>query len=129
MAFEQVGRFASVKVLNHVSEGVSLDCLLQTVEKHGHELLDVLLHHYVDRLAERFVGDAEGTRGKLLTGCFLEVGKDSLNLMQQIIINLFTLRIKSQFRSLLIISPQYQIPEHFISIQLLHHTIHVTNVA
>lgn len=59
----------------------------------------------------------------------LEVGKNSLNLMKQIIINLLPFVIEGGLLRLLIIDSHEQESKLFVYEELLNHTVHVTDVA
>ena len=58
-----------------------LDSSLESVEKHGNKLLDILLDHYIDRFSKRLVGYTIGVRYKIDSSCFFKISKYSLNLV------------------------------------------------
>lgn len=48
--------------------------------------------------------------------------------MKQIIINMLAFSIKGELLLLFIINSQKKVPESFISIKLLNHTVHIANI-
>lgn len=87
MAFEQIRCFAWIEILNNISERCLMNKALESIEEHRDKLLDILLHHDIDRFTEWFIGNTEIFRCVIDSGCFFEIGENLLSLMQQIIIN------------------------------------------
>ena len=88
-----------------------LDAHLQPIKEHGDKLLNVLLHHDVDRFSKRFVSDAEGRRRKVQTSCSFKISEDALDLVENIIIDRPLLGVGGPHRRFLILDSQYQVPE------------------
>ena len=129
MAFKDVCSFSCVKVLNQVSQRMFFNTFLQSVKEHGYEFLNILLHHYINWLSKRFVSNTKSTWWKVLSCSVFKVGKNSLYLMKQVIVNFFSFSIKTPFSLSFIISSQNQVSKSFIHKKLLYHTVHVTNIS
>jgi hypothetical protein len=104
------------------------DSNLEPIEEHRNKLLYILLHHYVYWLAERFICHAECRRDEVHSCSLLEIPENSLNLMQDVIVNHSLLGIKCPNRFLTVIYPHQEISELFIHVKLLQHRIHIANI-
>jgi len=128
VAAEEIGSFSSVEIIDESSEGVFLDADLEPIEEHGDKLLHILLHHDVDRLSERFVGDTEGRGGEVQACGSLKIAEDALDLMKDVIIDWSLLRVQGPHCWLLIIDSQQKVPEIAVHVELLDHGVHVANI-
>ena len=89
-ADELVAAGATVDGLQHLFEWCSPESFFKSVEEHVEELLGVLLDGYVDRVAvEIFEGETELVGIVLLPLCEFEIGEHGLELMEDVVIDLF----------------------------------------
>ena len=129
VTLEQVGRLASIEILHQIPERMFLDALLQPIKEHGNKLLDILLHHNINRLPKGFIRSTKRTGRKVLPISRLQIRHDPLNLMQKVIIDGFSLRVEGKLWLLVIVYALEEVSKGFVDVELLDHAVHVADVA
>ena len=129
VTLEQVGRLASIEILHQIPERMLLNTLLQPIKEHRNKLLDILLHHNINRLPKGFIRSTKRTGRKVLPIGKLQIRHDPLNLMQKVIIDGFSLRVEGQLWLLVIVYALEEVSKGFVHVELLDHAVHVADVA
>lgn len=129
MATEEISSLSCVKVIDESTERMFLDACFESVEEHGYELLDVLLHHDIDRLAEGLVRHAEGIGHEIHSSRSFQITENTLNLMEDVIVNWSVLAIHGPDRGFLIVNSQQEVSEVTVHKELLDHRVHIANIA
>ena len=117
MALEQISVPACVHVVNDSPQRMHLDACLQPVKKHRNELLYVLLDHYIYWLSsEGLVCLAKRIGYEVEASSSVEVGKNALNLMQEVVVYCPVFRIHNKLRLFLVVYTHKQVSKGTIDV-------------
>jgi len=117
VALEQISVSACVHVVNEFPQRMGLDACLQPIKKHRNELLYVLLDHYVHWLSsEWLIGLTKRIGYKVKASSFVKVGKNALNLMQEIVVYCPVFRMYNKLRLFLVVYAHKQVSKGTIDV-------------
>lgn len=134
MAFEQIRSLTRIEIIHNLLERRLRQPRFQSLKEHGDKLLDILLHHNIDRLVSKgFIRNTEIPSIIVNPVTGLQIGEDSLELVQEIVVDLselvFGVHGGDEVGGLGVIRAEYKVTEVFVHEELLDHGVYVAGVA